>query len=99
MYFAYTSIVAFSVGRLCHVLEVYICCRMRGVAGIRVARGLDKVFHRLAKTGLSAMISSEKDQSVIQPAIKQRAPLLTLNGGLRERARELKLNVLEANTR
>jgi len=72
---------------------------MRGVAGIRVARGLDKVFHRLAKTGLSAMISSEKDQSVIQPAIKQRAPLLTLNGGLRERARELKLNVLEANTR
>jgi len=45
------------------------------------------------------MISSEKDQSVIQPAINQRAPLLTLNGGLRERARELKLNVLEANTR
>jgi hypothetical protein len=47
LYFAYISIVAFSVGCLCHVLEVYICRRMRGVAGIRVARGNYPVKTRL----------------------------------------------------
>jgi predicted nucleic acid-binding protein len=36
---------------------------------------------------------------VLACAINQRAPLLTLDEGLRERARELKLDVLEANTR
>jgi predicted nucleic acid-binding protein len=39
------------------------------------------------------------DAYVLVCAINQRAPLLTLDGGLRERARELKLDVLEANTR
>jgi predicted nucleic acid-binding protein len=39
------------------------------------------------------------DAYVLACAINQRAPLLTLDGGLRERARELKLDVLEANTR
>jgi hypothetical protein len=50
LYFAYISIVAFSVGRLCHVSEVYICRRMRGVAGIRVARGLDKNFPQIGES-------------------------------------------------
>lgn len=31
-------------------------------------------------------------------AMNQRAPLLTLDGGLKERARELRLDVLEANS-
>jgi predicted nucleic acid-binding protein len=39
------------------------------------------------------------DAYVLACAINQRAPLLTLDGGLRERARELKLDVLEANLR
>ncbi len=38
------------------------------------------------------------DAYVLACAINQRAPLLTLDGGLRERARELKLEVLEAKT-
>jgi predicted nucleic acid-binding protein len=39
------------------------------------------------------------DAYVIACAINQRAPLLTLDSGLRTRARELKLDVLEANSR
>ena len=39
------------------------------------------------------------DAYVLACAINQRAPLLTLDGGLRERARELKLDVVEATTR
>jgi predicted nucleic acid-binding protein len=39
------------------------------------------------------------DAYVLACAINQRAPLLTLDRGLRERARELKLDVLEVNTR
>jgi predicted nucleic acid-binding protein len=39
------------------------------------------------------------DAYVLACAINQRAPLLTLDGGLRERARELKVDVLEVNTR
>jgi predicted nucleic acid-binding protein len=39
------------------------------------------------------------DAYVLACAINQRAPLLTLDGGLRERARELKLDVLEVNSR
>ena len=42
---------------------------------------------------------SAYDAYVLACAINQRAPLLTLDGGLRERARELKLDVLEANLR
>jgi predicted nucleic acid-binding protein len=38
------------------------------------------------------------DAYVLACAINERAPLLTLDGGLRERARELKLNVLEIRT-
>ncbi|MGA8428657.1 MAG: type II toxin-antitoxin system VapC family toxin [Candidatus Sulfotelmatobacter sp.] len=38
------------------------------------------------------------DAYVLACAINQRAPLLTLDGGLRARARELKLDVLEART-
>jgi hypothetical protein len=36
---------------------------------------------------------------VLACAINQRAPLLTLDGGLRESARELKLDILEVKTR
>jgi predicted nucleic acid-binding protein len=39
------------------------------------------------------------DAYVLACAINQRAPLLTLDGGLRDRARELKLEVLEVDTR
>jgi predicted nucleic acid-binding protein len=39
------------------------------------------------------------DAYVLACAINQGAPLLTLDGGLRERACELKLDVLEVNTR
>lgn len=39
------------------------------------------------------------DACVLACAINQRAPLLTLDGGLRGRARKLKLDVLEANLR
>jgi len=39
------------------------------------------------------------DAYVLACAINQRAPLLTLDGGRKERAHELKLDVLEANTR
>jgi hypothetical protein len=45
--------VVFSVGCLCHVSEVYICRRMRGVAGIRVAKGLDKSFPQIGENRLS----------------------------------------------
>ncbi len=39
------------------------------------------------------------DAYVLACAINQKAPLLTLDGGLRERAHELKLDVLEVKTR
>jgi predicted nucleic acid-binding protein len=39
------------------------------------------------------------DAYVLACAINQRAPLLTLDAGLRERARELKLDILEAGKR
>ncbi|MGH9512461.1 MAG: hypothetical protein ACRD2U_10040 [Terriglobales bacterium] len=37
------------------------------------------------------------DAYVVACAVNQRAPLLTLDNGLRTRARELKLDVLEVN--
>jgi predicted nucleic acid-binding protein len=59
---------------------------------------------RMAEVGLKQAVGlSSKlniyayDAYVLACAINQRAPLLTLDGGLRERARELKLDVLEAN--
>ncbi len=39
------------------------------------------------------------DAYVIACAVNQRAPILTLDGGLRARARELKLDVLEVDVR
>jgi predicted nucleic acid-binding protein len=39
------------------------------------------------------------DAYVIACAVNQRAPLLTLDGGLKARARELKLDVLEVSVR
>jgi len=61
---------------------------------------------RMAEVGLKQAVELSArrnvyayDAYVLACAVNQRAPLLTLDGGLRERARELKLDVLEANTR
>ena len=61
---------------------------------------------RLAEVGLKQAVElSERlnvyayDAYVLACAINQRAPLLTLDRGLKERARELKLDVLETLTR
>jgi predicted nucleic acid-binding protein len=61
---------------------------------------------RMAEAGLKQAVELSGrlnvyayDAYVLACAINQRAPLLTLDGGLRERARELKLDVLEANLR
>jgi predicted nucleic acid-binding protein len=60
---------------------------------------------RMAEVGLKQAVELSArwnlyayDAYVLACAVNQRAPLLTLDGGLRERARELKLDVLEANT-
>ena len=60
---------------------------------------------RLAEIGLRQAVELSArwnvyayDAYVLACAINQRAPLLTLDRGLRERARELKLEVLEADT-
>ena len=61
---------------------------------------------RMAEVGLKQAVELSArwnlyayDAYVLACAVNQRAPLLTLDGGLRERARELKLDILEANTR
>jgi predicted nucleic acid-binding protein len=61
---------------------------------------------RMAEVGLKQAVELSGrlnvyayDAYVLACAINQRAPLLTLDGGLRERARELTLDVLEANLR
>ncbi len=61
---------------------------------------------RMAEVGLKQAVELSArwnvyayDAYVLACAINQRAPLLTLDGGLRERARELKLEILEVNTR
>ena len=61
---------------------------------------------RMAEVGLKQAVELSGrlnvyayDAYVLACAINQRAPLLTLDSGLRERARELKLDVLEANLR
>ena len=62
---------------------------------IRVAEvGLKQAVEMSAKWNIYAC-----DAYVLACAINERAPLLTLDGGLRERARELKLDVLEAKSR
>jgi len=60
---------------------------------------------RLAEIGLRQAVELSArwnvyayDAYVLACAINQRAPLLTLDRGLRERARELKLEVLEVDT-
>jgi predicted nucleic acid-binding protein len=61
---------------------------------------------RMAEVGLKQAVElSAKlnvyayDAYVLACAINQRAPLLTLDGGLSERAHELKLEVLEVKNR
>ena len=61
---------------------------------------------RMAEVGLKQAVElSAKlnvyayDAYILACAINERAPLLTLDGGLRERARELKLDVLEGKSR
>jgi len=61
---------------------------------------------RMSEVGLSQAVElSAKwnmyayDAYVLACAINQRAPLLTLDGGLRDRAYELQLDVLEVNPR
>jgi len=61
---------------------------------------------RMAEVGLKQAVElSAKlnvyayDAYILACAINERALLLTLDGGLRERARELKLDVLEAKSR
>jgi len=62
---------------------------------IRMAEvGLKQAVELSAKLNVCAY-----DAYVLACASNQRAPILTLDGGLRERARELKLDVLEANAR
>jgi len=67
----------------------------KGVRGfLGGQRGLDKVCYRGRPEPRLAY-----DAYVLACAINQRAPVLTLDSGLRERARELKLNVLEVSGR
>jgi predicted nucleic acid-binding protein len=61
---------------------------------------------RMAEVGLKQAVELSArwnvyayDAYVLACAINQRAPLLTLDGGLAQRAHELKLEVLEANSR
>ena len=61
---------------------------------------------RMAEVGLRQAVELSArlnvyayDAYVLACALNQGAPLLTLDGGLRERARELKLDVLEVGTR
>jgi predicted nucleic acid-binding protein len=62
---------------------------------IRMAEvGLKQAVELSAKLNIYAY-----DAYILACAINERAPLLTLDGGLRERARELKLDVLEVKSR
>jgi predicted nucleic acid-binding protein len=61
---------------------------------------------RMAEVGLKQAVELSArwnmyayDAYVLACAMNQRAPLLTLDGGLAQRAHELKLDVLEANSR
>jgi predicted nucleic acid-binding protein len=61
---------------------------------------------RMAEVGLKQAVELSArwnvyayDAYVLACAINQRAPILTLDGGLAQRAHELKLDVLEANSR
>lgn len=82
----------------------------RKAIGIKEALQLLEVYAaipiRMAEVGLKQAVELSArwnvyayDAYVLACVINQRAPLLTLDRGLRARARELKLDVLEANTR
>jgi len=82
----------------------------RRAIGIKEARQLLEAYAaipiHMAEVGLKQAVElSAKlnvyayDAYVLACAINQRAPLLTLDGGLRECTRELKLDVLEVKTR
>ena len=71
------------------LLEAYAAIPIR-MAGIDLKQAVE----------LSARLNVYAyDAYVLACAMNQGTPLLTLDGGLKERARELKLDVLEAETR
>lgn len=81
----------------------------RKVIGIKEALQLLEAYAavpiRLAEIGLKQAVELSArwdvyayDAYVLACAINQRAPLLTLDGGLKERARQLRLEVLEVSS-
>jgi predicted nucleic acid-binding protein len=80
---------AIGIKEALQLLEVY------AAIPIRMAEvGLEQAVELSAKLNVYAY-----DAYVLACAINQRAPLLTLDGGLKERARELKLDIVGAKTR
>jgi len=80
---------AIGIREALHLLEAY------AAIPIRIAEvGLKQAVELSAQLNVYAY-----DAYVLTCAINHRAPLLTLDGGLRARARDLKLEVLEASTR
>ncbi len=71
------------------LLEVYAAIPIR-----TVEVGLKQAVELSAQWNIYAY-----DAYILACAINERVPLLTLDGGLRERARELKVDVLEARSR
>jgi len=80
---------AISIKDALRLLEAYAAIPIR-----RAEVGLKQAVELSAKLNVYAY-----DAYILACAINERAPLLTLDGGLRERARELKLDVLEARSR
>ena len=79
---------AIGIQEALQLLEAY------GAIPIRIAEvGLKQAVELSARLNVYAY-----DAYVLTCAINQRAPLLTLDGGLKARARELRLDVLEAST-
>ena len=71
------------------LLEAYAAIPIR-----MVEVGLQQAVELSAKWNIYAY-----DAYILACVINERSPLLTLDGGLRDRARELKLDVLEAKSR
>ena len=74
--------------------------------GLQLLEAYAAIPIRMAEIGLKQAVELSArlnvyayDAYVLACAINQGAPLLTLDGGLRERARQLKLDVLETETR
>ena len=80
---------AIGIKEALQLLEAYAAIPIR-MAEVR----LEQAVELSAKLNVYAY-----DAYVLACAINQRAPLLTLDGGLKERARELKLDIMEAKTR